>query len=62
MSVKFLNGVDVLVPKKQIIGRIGMIAHMADVCGYEYFIWKEIVYHKENGIWVRTPYTKLNIQ
>ncbi len=61
MSGRYLNSIEVLAPKKQ-QSRIGMVAHIAETLGFKYFIWKEIIYQKENDMWMRTPFSRVNIQ
>lgn len=58
--VRFIKPESILNPKN-IPHTIGMIAHLADTLGFQYFLWKEIVYQKENNIWTRTPFTKINV-
>lgn len=59
MVVRFIDLSKVLNPKK-IPASIGMMAHLADTLGYMYFLWDGIVYQKEMGIWMRTPFTSVN--
>jgi hypothetical protein len=57
--VRVLSYRDVLIAHKP----ISELAKYAETLGYKYFLWEDRIYQKdENDRWMRTVYTKVNIQ
>lgn len=59
--VKILSWKDVLRPHRFGIC-LSEFAGIASFLYYEYLIWNDIIYTKEDGVWMRTHMTKENVK
>jgi hypothetical protein len=62
-SIKILSWKDVLVGHDSLFKyTLSELAGFASYIGYKYFLWNDIIYTKEDGVWMRTHMSIYNVK